>query len=248
MAKIRQKKVTLRSKYVYLTEKFGRLGGSFIALGLAVVFFVLLFIYFRHTDNLSYLRFGRPGLVPFFLTFPYFLFITFVILVAVAAFIISRIYYKKPFILLLVILSAAVLLAGASTIMAGVPGFFTRYAFNSRQDMMVRPFLHPGLRDKGPGVAGVIMEKDGCNFVLANFCREFTLRLARENDCLAGDLQAGDFVVGVGQWQGDDFLADSVKIVPQEHLKMVVGDKEPRLAPPPDSRLRPDEWRPKNCF
>jgi preprotein translocase subunit SecG len=98
MDKIKTGQVKLKSKYVFLAEKLG-LGTAFtLSTVLSILLFNLTLFYMKETDNLQYLSFGKRGILAFLESFPYMLVVSFIILILLAGYLISKSEagYKKP--------------------------------------------------------------------------------------------------------------------------------------------------------
>lgn len=231
MAKIKNGQVKLRSKYIFLAEKFG-LGGAFIlSLFLAVLFFSLLLFYLRASDNLFYLSFGSGGLFAFLESFPYLLVITLIIAILISGLIMKKsdISYQKSFsyfasgMLIFIVISGGVL--SLTNIAEGIQK--NNHAF-SPMHRFFSPFGDNEARDENHGVAGRIVEI-GDSYIMIQTPR----RNLKLNYDFAGQFlpEIGQFVVAIGDRHGDEFEVIKIKQVSEQEMPMIRGDVHRRFGP-----------------
>jgi len=223
MAQINSGRVKLRSRYIFLAEKFGL--GSALALSvlLAVLFFDLVFFYLKSSDNLGYLSFGSYGWLAFLESFPYGLVALLLILMFAAGFIIktSDWAYKQSFGHLAMALVGSVVLAGTVLAFTNVAEQIERAAYGPMgPGRMFRPLLERGINNRQRGLAGKVVVI-GRDFVVVQTPQALitidTSDLTRVPDGLA----TGTFVMSVGDRFENTFKAKGIRIMPDEEAPMI---------------------------
>ena len=99
MKKIKDGKINLRSRYIFLAKKLGLGGGLTLSLILAALFLNLAFFSMKTSGSLEFLSFGRIGILAFLESFPYLWILIGLAFFTIASAILSRydLSYKKPF-------------------------------------------------------------------------------------------------------------------------------------------------------
>lgn len=226
MGEIRNGKVTLRSKYIFLAEKLGIGSAIILTALLAVLFFNLFLFYLKASDNLNYLSFGRFGIVAFLESFPYLLIVGFILLIFVAGYFLkkSAFAYKKPFGIVALLLVILVTLAGTG-LAFGKVGFnerFEREAFgpNPRLPFM-RHFMPGGQREFGRGVSGKIVLVKNDHIIVQtprSLERIYFAGLPAEKIKSA---QVGDVAIFIGARREGDFYAQDMRTLNPNEMPMI---------------------------
>ena len=224
MSEIKSGRVKLRSKYIFLAEKFG-LGSAFVlSVLLAVLFFSLLLYYLRASDNLIYLSFGSRGFFVFLSSFPYLLIIALIVSIFVAGFIIKKndSFYHKPFGLLAVCLVGLVLVFGSVLAFTNMAERIDRRA----------SFLHSGMEERDRGIAGIIVDVEE-DFVILRTpfgLKKVDLEYVKNGNLL--EVRPGLFMVAVGERTPDVFVAFGFKVFSEDKMPMIRRGVERRFPPP----------------
>ncbi len=222
MGKIKAGQVKLRSKYVFLAEKLG-LGTAFaLSAVLAVLFFNLILFYLKETDNLKYLSFGRFGIFAFLESFPYLLVITFVLLIVLSGYLITKsdALYKKPFGYVATGLIVLIMIFGGILTYTNIARKIEMEAYNKGHPlgMIFGPFMKDGPDVRNLGIAGMIFEKNN-NYLITETpsgLRKVDLQDINKEDM--PPLVKGQFFIAVGSNNGGDFVAQKIKVVDKNDL------------------------------
>ncbi len=236
MEQINTGQVKLRSKYLFLAEKFSIGSGIILSVLLAIFFLSLLFYYLRATDNIIYLSFGESGLLAFLESFPYLLVTAFIacVLLAGALLKMSGSVYRQPFKYIALILVGGILVVGIGLTLARVDRIFEKNMYlRSRTGIIVQPLLQPGLNERNRGIAGRVVE------IMSPFMTLQTPRGLQKVDISqvpsvdTANLATGMFVVGIGQKQEGLFLARHVRQVAPGKTRIIEGGVNRRFGPLP---------------
>ncbi len=209
MKRIKDEKISFRSKYVFLAKKLGLGGGFILSLVLAILFFNLTFFTMKVSGNLEFLSFGRMGILAFLESFPYHWILIGLLFFLVSSTILSRydISYKKPFKAILLVLIVLILIAGIALAISGL-----NEAIEERLSQGKTPFLQSFYRRRelwknglvGEVIeirsSGLIVETGGGKRVLIQFTENILLPMG-------SDFKIGDLIRTVGKWDGEDFHA-----------------------------------------
>jgi len=224
MAEINSGKVKLRSKYFFWMEKLG-VGGIFaLVFFLAIVFFSLILFYLRATDNWWYLSFGSRGLGAFLESFPYLLVIVFIGLILIAGTIlkVSNVWYKKSFVYLGFILLGIILFVGTVFAVVGGAERIEGQAFNRPGiGRAFRPFLNGGLDDRGRGIAGRVIEIGNNYLVIQTPHATRKVELNGAGEAIKDKLSVGEFIVAIGEKEGDAFKLKDIQIIDERMMPMI---------------------------
>jgi hypothetical protein len=224
MEKISSGRVKLRSKYLFLAEKFSLRGALALSFLLAILFFSIIFYYIKESDSLAYLSFGRVGMLAFLESLPYLTVIFFIIFLIVAGYLINKSdpLYKRPFKYLAVGLVAVVLCIGGALAYAGILERIEEQAF-SRQipGPIFRPFFEIGPDFRDRGIAGKILELNEQYLIIKTPRGERKVNIENLEPPLFNEFTAGQFIMAVGQRKDDIFFADSIKILEERDMPMI---------------------------
>ena len=222
MADINSGKVKLRSKYIFLAEKFGLGSVIILTILLAVLFFNLVLFYLRESDNIGYLSFGSRGLFAFLESFPYLLVVSLILLVLLAGFIMkkSEINYKKPFGYLALALTAFIIVAGTVLTFTNIAQRIEREARSPRAaGRFFKPFFDFGARHLG--VAGRIVEIAGSNIIIQTPHDIQLVDLSSATKDSPGNLEVGMFIMAVGERTPEIFKAERIRVVDLGEMPMI---------------------------
>jgi len=224
MNEINTGKVKLRSRYIFVAEKLG-LGSAFaLSALLSVLFFSLILFYLRQSDNIGYLSFGNLGLTAFLDSFPYLLVMVVVVLIFIAGFILrkSEFAYKFSFGYLSLVLVSVVIAIGSVLTAARVDERIEHAAFSSQPvGYVVRPFLHRDLGDRRGGISGQVTDVEEDFIVVQTPYSERVVDISGLTYDASAELMPGQFVMIVGEREGESFIAHAIKIINEEELQMV---------------------------
>lgn len=90
MEEIKQKKIRMRSHFVFLAEKLGLAGAATIAVLCGAILFGFIFYFIKKTGLFLFLSLGAPGTKVFFSAFPYGYAILFSAAIALAIYLANR--------------------------------------------------------------------------------------------------------------------------------------------------------------
>ncbi|MEE8180106.1 MAG: hypothetical protein V3T89_03205 [bacterium] len=209
MKRIKDEKISFRSKYVFLAKKLGLRGGFILSLVLAILFFNLAFFTMKVSGNLEFLSFGRMGILAFLESFPYHWILIGLLFFLVSSTILSRydISYKKPFKAILAVLFGIVFVLG---ILLAVSG--TNEVIEERVSQGKAPFLQSFYRRRElwkNGLVGEVIEIRSSGLLVETGGRKRVFVQFTENILLpvGSDFKFGDLIRTVGKWDGEDFHA-----------------------------------------
>lgn len=221
MADIESGKVKLRSKYIFLAEKFGLSSVVVLSILLAILFCNLALFYLRSTDNLVYLSFGKRGIYAFLESFPYLLVIGLIISIFAAGALIKKSgwFYKKPYTYTALSLLGGVIMIGAALSYTRVAEFIeTQCYYNNMVTPVVSVFLHRNLGERSTGISGRVIEAKPDSLRLQT-PREIRTVIFAFPPVVR--FQPGVFVVAVGEWEGGAFRAYQIRIIDEEELPVI---------------------------
>lgn len=224
MADINSGKVKLRSKYIFLAEKFGLGSAIILTILLAVLFFNLVLFYLRESDNLGYLSFGSRGLFAFLESFPYLLIVGLILLVLLAGFIMKKsgMNYKKPFGYLALALTIFIVLAGMVLAYTNIAQRIERESRGSHTvGRFFKPFFGQGSGERQLGIAGRIVEIAGLNIVIQTPRDTQLIDLSLDTKDSPDDLEVGMFIMAVGVRTPEIFKAERIRVVDLSEMPMV---------------------------
>jgi len=214
MRKIKDGKVKLRSRYIFLAKKLGLGGGVVLSVILAILFLNLAFFALKISGNLEFLSFGRIGFLAFLESFPYQWIIIGLIFFITASALLSRydICYKKSFKALLAILLLIIFIAGIVLAMSGI---------NERMEdkvtkgkiLFLQPFYGKMRGMWRNGIVGRIIKiQDSILTIETPDDNQVRVQLTSDTRLLSGPgLQVGDYIRAVGKWDKDNFEAFGIR-------------------------------------
>lgn len=209
MKRIKDEKISFRSKYVFLAKKLGLGGGFILSLVLAILFFNLTFFTMKVSGNLEFLSFGRMGILAFLESFPYHWILTGLLFFLVSSTILSRydISYKKPFKVILSVLIVLIFIAAIALAISGL-----NEVIEERVSQGKTPFLQSFYRRRElwkNGLVGEVIEIRSSGLLVETGEGKRVLIQFTENILLpmGSDFKIGDLIRTVGKWDGEDFHA-----------------------------------------
>lgn len=219
MSKIRNGKVKLRSRYIFLAEKLGLESAFVLSVILSVLFINLFFFYLKATDNLEYLSFGSDGIYAFLESFPYLLIAAFIFLILFAGYLLARadFSYKKPFKYFAVILMAFIFVSGGVLAYTDIPEMLEEKAFSDEpMSAVLNPFLKKGIESRKSGVAGEISEIEERYIILATPHGIQKVSLENIGSETMNSLKKDSFIIAVGERRGDVFIVKRIRVIVDE--------------------------------
>lgn len=226
MEKINAGQVKLRSRYVFLAEKFGVGGALVLMVFFAVFFFSLLLFYLRATDNLWYLGLGSRGFLTFLESFPYGLVAISVIFIFFAGFILkkSNFFYKRPFVLTSLVFLLAIIGVGSFFAFAGVAEEIERRAYEHPYGgKFFRPLMpRREIGERNGGLAGriVIVETD---FLMTQTPRRAVkVDIQKIGQMERNDFFPGKFIIAIGERISPEFfIAENVRVLDETMIPII---------------------------
>ena len=207
--RIKDEKISFRSKYIFLAKKLGLGGGFILSLVLAILFFNLTFFTMKVSGNLEFLSFGRMGILAFLQSFPYHWILIGLLFFLVSSTILSRydISYKKPFKVILSVLIVLIFIAGIALAISGL-----NEAIEERVSQGKTLFLQSFYKRRKlwkNGLVGEVIEIRSSGLLVENGGGKRVFIQFTENILLpmGSDFKIGDLIRTVGKWDGEDFHA-----------------------------------------
>lgn len=225
MERIKTGQVKLRSKYIFIAEKIGL--GTALALStiLAILFFNLILFYMKETDNLKYLSFGRFGIFAFLETFPYALVIGFILLIVLSGYLLTKgdDSYKKPFGYTAIGLIVIIMIFGGILTYTNIAKAIEWEAHMDHQSigMIFRPLINTGPDMRSRGISGMVFEAGGNYLILKTPAglRNVNLEEIGANDL--PQIEKDQFVIAVGNNEGNDFIAQKIRIINRDEVPSI---------------------------
>ncbi len=223
MGKIKEGKIKLRSRYIFLAKKLGLGGGVVLSIILTIIFINLTFFTVKISGNLEFLSLGKIGFLAFLESFPYQWIAVGLIFFLAASALLSRydISYKKPFKALLGILLVLIFIASTLLAMSGI---------NEKiEDNVMKgkiPFLqHFYGKRRGMwrnGIIGRITKvQDSTLTIETPNNNQICIQLTENTHFLNGsDFYIGDSVRAVGEWDNDNFKALGIRYY-RKHIQHI---------------------------
>ncbi len=213
MNKIKDGKINLRSRYIFLAKKLGLGGGLTLSLILAALFLNLAFFSMRTSGSLEFLSFGRIGILAFLESFPYHWILIGLAFFTIASAILSRydLSYKKPFKVVLSVLIVFIFIAGIALAISGL-----NEAMEERVAEGKVPLLRSFYRRRQiwkNGLAGEVIETRSSGLLVeTEEGRRVFIELTESTLLPMGsDFKIGDCIRTVGRWDEEDFRASALK-------------------------------------
>ncbi len=215
MKKIKDDKISFRSKYVFLAQKLGLGGGFALSLVLAILFLNLAFFTMKASGTLEFLSFGRIGILAFLESFPYHWILTGLAFFVVASIILSRydISYKKPFKRLLAALLLLIIAAGTVLAISGINETIEEKVTQGKISLL-RPFYARRGGIWKSGLVGKVIEiRTGGLVVETRETKKVLVKLTK-NTILPpeSDVEVGDHIRAVGEWDREAFRASALRL------------------------------------
>ncbi len=214
MKKIKDGKINLRSRYIFLAKKLGLGGGLTLSLILAALFLNLAFFSMKTSGSLEFLSFGRIGILAFLESFPYHWILIGLVFFTIASAILSRydLSYKKPFKVILSVLIILIFIAGIVLAISGL-----NEAMEEKVAQGKIPLLRSFYRRREiwkNGLVGTIMEikRDGI-VIETSEKKEVFIELTEDTLLPDGlDCKIGDRIRAVGEWSKENFQAHALRL------------------------------------
>ncbi len=224
MSEIKSGRVKLRSKYIFLAEKFSLSSAFALIVLLAVLVFNLVLFYLKSSDNLAYLSFGNGGVFAFLESFPYLLVASFVVLIFIAGLIIktSNFAYTKPFGYLALGLVLFVMVGGIILTFTNIAENLEQQTYDSKMGSFIfKPFLTHAFDIRNKGMVGRIVEI-GSGFLVVQ-TPHGSERLIMNSGAILPlqPLSEGTFIMAIGSRDNGDFNISKLQIINPEEMKMI---------------------------
>lgn len=229
MNQIRGGKVKLRSKYLFLAEKVGSVGGFIFSLLFSIFLINLVLFYMKTTDNLEYLSFGRNGILAFLESFPSIFFLGGIIFTFAAGYFMAKndISYKHPFVYMVFCLIAIVVLSSGVLASSGINDKFEEISqSNKKASIVLKPFFNKNINDRNRGIIGRVIEISSDSIKLRTINNEVMLALDRVKksaikDFFKLDIQEGDFIVAIGRGIEGEFMVFDIKEAENNRISLI---------------------------
>jgi len=219
MSRIREGKLRLRSRYIFLAEKLGLDSAFALSMILSILFANLFFFYLKATDNLEYLSFGSDGIYAFLESFPYLLVAAFAIFILAAGYLLAKadFSYKKPFKYFAVSLTAFIFVSSGVLAFTDIPEKLEEKAFSDEPiGAVLNPFLKKGIESRNSGVTGEISEINEGYIILNTSHGIQKVSLENVSFDVAEQLEDHNFVIAVGERKGDVFIVKRIRVIVDE--------------------------------
>jgi hypothetical protein len=219
MGKIKAGQVKIKSKYIFLAEKLG-LGTAFtLSVFLSIIFLNLIFFYFKETDNLKYLSFGKFGIFAFLESFPYLMVIVFIILIFLSGYLLTKndFSYKKPFGFLAIGMILSIMIFAGILTYTNLGQNFENQARLGNES--ARIFFRSLMDIRKNGISGIVFEKEEDYLILQT--PQGLRRIETTNMENNVKVEKGQFVVIVGSGKNFNFKANKVRLANKEDLPSI---------------------------
>lgn len=224
MSEIKDKKIRIKSKYVFLAEKLGLGSGLVLSVILAVFFLNLGLFYVKSAGYLGYLNLGGSGLLAFLEALPYLWIIIFILFFILASFILKQydISYKKHFGYLSLGMFVFIIFSGSIFAMSNINKKFEQKAFEGNSYILRQLYG----RGSGPMQFGAFGRIESINekgmVIMTPHGKRMILFEENKN------FRPGDFIMASGFESNNGFEAKSVKLIDREHLFRIRHEIERR--------------------
>ena len=213
MKRIKDEKISFRSKYVFLAKKLGLGGGFILSLVLAVLFFNLTFFTMKVSGNLEFLSFGRMGILAFLESFPYHWILIGLLFFLVSSTILSRydISYKKPFKAILAVLFGIVFVLGILLAVSGTNEVIEEKVVPGRTPILC--FLYKRMKVAcNNGLVGEVIQIRSDGIVVETGDKRKVFVELTEDTLLpeGSDPKIGERICVVGKWDKENFRASAL--------------------------------------
>lgn len=224
MESIKSGRIKLRSKYIFLAERFSLGSAVIFSLLLAVLFFNLALFYLKASDNLGYLSFGSRGFFAFLESFPYLLVAGLIVFIFIAGYLFKKteIAYQKPFGYLAVCLVVFILLGSAGLAFTNIAERIEQQTFEARAlGLFFRPFFVQGLEDHKRGVVGRIVEVNRDYVILQTPRATEKIDVSSAIDLDDNILKEGNLIIAIGQREDGIFKALNLRVINSDEMPMI---------------------------
>ncbi len=213
MKRIKDEKISFRSKYVFLAKKLGLGGGFILSLILAVLFFNLTFFTMEVSGNLEFLSFGRMGILAFLESFPYHWILIGLLFFLVSSIILSRydISYKNPFKAILAVLFGIVFVLGILLAVSGTNEVIEEKVVPGRTPILC--FLYKRMKVAcNNGLVGEVIQIRSDGIVVETGDKRKVFVELTEDTLLpeGSDPKIGERICVVGKWDKENFRASAL--------------------------------------
>lgn len=213
MKRIKDEKISFRSKYIFLAKKLGLGGGLILSLVLAILFFNLTFFTMKVSGNLEFLSFGRMGILAFLESFPYHWILIGLAFFLVSSTILSRydISYKKPFKVILPVLIVLILIAGIVLAISGLNEVIEEKVVRNRTPILCFLYRRMEALCKN-GLVGEITEIRSSGLLIETGEGRRVFVELTEDTLLPerSDPKIGERICVVGKWDKENFRASAL--------------------------------------
>jgi len=216
MKRIKDEKISFRSKYVFLAKKLGLGGGFILSLVLAILFFNLTFFTMKVSGNLEFLSFGRMGILAFLESFPYHWILIGLLFFLVSSTILSRydISYKNPFKAILAVLFGIVFVVGILLAVSGINEVIEEKVVPDRTPILC--FLYRRMEVVcNNGLVGEVIQIRSDGIVVETSGKKEIFVEITEDTLLPTEqhFRAGNHICVVGRWEKEKFCASALQAV-----------------------------------
>lgn len=228
MSEIKSGRVKLRSKYIFLAEKFGLNSALILSTVLAILFFSLVLFYIRATDNLEYLSFGKDGILAFLESFPYLLVVSFILLLLITGYLITKTEWshKKPFKYFVIGLITLVLIIGSVIAYVGIAEQIEYQIFDNRMPgIFFKPFIGRMMGPHGRGVAGKVYEVNNDYLILETmhgFEKISLFKLSCQKTTCKDQFEVNQFIIAIGKRADNIFVVDKIRITSEDNFSPII--------------------------
>lgn len=213
MSKIKDEKISFRSRYLLLAQKLGLGGGFILSLVLAILFLNLAFFTMKVSGNLEFLSFGRIGILAFLESFPYHWILIGLAFFLAASIILSRydISYKKPFKRILAALLILIFVAGIVLAVSGVNEVIEEKIVRNKTPILSFFYRRMEALCKN-GLVGEITEIRSDGLVVETGDKRKVFVELTEDTLLpeGSDPKIGERICVVGKWDKENFRASAL--------------------------------------
>jgi len=213
MKRIKDEKISFRSKYIFLAKKLGLGGGFILSLVLAILFFNLTFFTMKVSGNLEFLSFGRMGILAFLQSFPYHWILIGLLFFLVSSTILSRydISYKNPFKAILAVLFGIVFVVGILLAVSGINEVIEEKVVPDRTPILCFLYRRMGVACNTGLVGDVIEIRSDGLVVETGDKRKVFVELTEDTLLPEGsDPKIGECICVVGKWDKENFRASAL--------------------------------------
>lgn len=229
MKQIREGKVGLRSKYLFLAKKIGSVSGFIFSMLFSIFLLNLVLYYLKTTDSLEYLNFGSVGILAFLESFPTIFLLGGLIFTFAAGYFMAKndISYKHPFIYVVFGLIIIIVLSSGAMASSGINDKFEEFSqAKNRASTVLKPFFNKNISNRNRGISGIVMEISSDNIELKTIDNQISLGLDKVKKNAIKDfsnlnIQKGDFIIAIGIRIKGEFKVFNIKKVDDNKLPLI---------------------------